>query len=134
MHIFWKAICIQNTLVQCRKSKGLKPIYLVKCCTICVRLTTDVILKMLRLYLYTQIFGHKSWNMLGILNTLTLKKELQKRCDKNVFLYKKWKITTTKQKVHPKNPWGSRKLNPGPLATKVDALPLHHRVNWKYWL
>ena len=35
--------------------------------------------------------------------------------------------TTTKQKIKPKNP--CRDLNQGPLAPKVDALPLHHRVN-----
>jgi len=36
---------------------------------------------------------------------------------------------TTKQKIKHKNPCRSRGLNPGPLAPKVDALPLHHRVN-----
>jgi len=34
-------------------------------------------LKMLGLYLYTLIIGHKSCNMLSILNKLTLQKELQ---------------------------------------------------------
>jgi len=37
--------------------------------------------------------------------------------------------TTTKQNIKPKNPCRSRELNPGALATKADALPLHHRVN-----
>ena len=36
--------------------------------------------------------------------------------------------TTTKQKIKPKNSCGSRGLNPGHLAPKADALPLHHRV------
>ena len=35
------------------------------------------ILKMLSLYMYTLIIGHKSCNMLSILNKLTLPKELQ---------------------------------------------------------
>ena len=33
--------------------------------------------------------------------------------------------TTTKPKIKPKN----LELNPGHLAPKADALPLHHRVN-----
>jgi len=33
---------------------------------------------MLGLYLYTLIIGHKSCNMLSIINKLTLQKELQK--------------------------------------------------------
>jgi len=37
--------------------------------------------------------------------------------------------TTAKQKIKHKNPCWSRGLNPGPLAPKADALPLHHRVN-----
>ena len=37
--------------------------------------------------------------------------------------------TTTKQKIKPKNPCRSRELNPGTLAPKADALPLHHRVS-----
>jgi len=49
----------------------------------------------------------------------------------NVFLDKK--VTTQqqqkqKQKQH-KNPCRSRGLNPGPFASKADAIPLHHRVN-----
>jgi len=31
-----------------------------------------------------------------------------------------------KQKIKHKNPCWSRESNPGPLAPKVDALPLHH--------
>ena len=37
----------------------------------------DPLLKMLGLYLFTLIIGHKSCNMLSILNNLTLQKEKQ---------------------------------------------------------
>jgi len=37
-------------------------------------------LKMLGLYLYLLIIGHKYCNMLSMLNNLLLKKELQKKC------------------------------------------------------
>jgi len=59
-------------------------------------------LKMLGLYLYTLIIGHKSCNMLGILNKLIMLKELQTIVINNVFLDKKSKntTTTTKQKNH----------------------------------
>ena len=83
---------------------------------------------MLGRYLYTLIIGHKSCNMLSMLNKLTLKKELQTLVTNNVFLDKKVK-TQPKQKIKHKNPCRSRELNPGPLAPKADALPLHHRVN-----
>ena len=54
---------------------------------------------MLGRYLYTLIIGHKSCNMLSMLNKLTLKKELQTLVTNNVFLDKKSKdTTTTKQK------------------------------------
>jgi len=45
------------------------------------------------------------------------------------FWTKSKNTTTTKQKIKPKNPCWSRGLNPGPLAPKADALPLHHQVN-----
>jgi len=45
-------------------------------------------LKMLGLYLYTRIIGHKSCNMLSIQNKLTLKKELQNFVTNNVFFDK----------------------------------------------
>jgi len=48
-----------------------------------------LILKMLGLYLYTRIISHKSYNMLSILNKLTLQKELQTVVRNNVFLDKK---------------------------------------------
>jgi len=56
------------------------------------------LLKVLGLYLYTLTIGHKSCNMLSILNKLTLLKELQTIVTNNVFLDKKVKTTTTKQK------------------------------------
>jgi len=43
------------------------------------------VLKMLGLYLYTLIIGHRSCNMLSILNKLILQKELQNFVTKNVF-------------------------------------------------
>jgi len=89
------------------------------------------IFKMLGLYLYTLRIGHKSGNMLSMLNKLTLQKELQTFVTNNVlFFYKKSKNTTTiNQKIKYKNPCWSRGLKPRPLAPKAYALPLHHRVN-----
>jgi len=84
---------------------------------------------MLGLYLYTLKISHKSSNMLRIQNKLTLYKALQTFVTKNVFLDKKSKNTTTKQKIKHKNPCRSRGLNPGTLAPKADALPLHHQAN-----
>ena len=86
--------------------------------------------KMLRLYLYALIIGHKSCNVLRILKTLTLQNKLQNFMTNNVFWTNKIKNTsTTKHKIKHKNPCRSRELNPGHLAPKADALPLHHRVN-----
>ena len=53
---------------------------------------------MLGLYFYTLIIGHKSCNMLSILNKLKLRKELQIFVTKNVFLDKKRKINNNKTK------------------------------------
>jgi len=39
------------------------------------------------------------------------------------------KVETQHQQKKHKNSCRSRKSNPGPLAPKSDALPLHHRVN-----
>ena len=44
---------------------------------------------MLGLYLYTLRIGHKSGNMLSILNKLKMQKELQTFVTNNVFLTKK---------------------------------------------
>jgi len=84
---------------------------------------------MLGLYLYTLMISHKSCKMLSILNKLTLQKDFQNFVTNNVFTDKSKNKTTTKQKIKHKNPCRSRELNPGPLAPKADALPLHHRVN-----
>ena len=45
------------------------------------------------------------------------------------FVKKGKNTTTAKQKSNIKNLCRSRKLNPGPLAAKADALSLHHRIN-----
>jgi len=87
------------------------------------------VLKMLGLYLYTLIIGHKSCNRLGIRNKLTLQKEFQNVVTNNVFWTKSKHPTTTKLNIKHKNAFRSRQSNPGPLAPKADALPLHHRVN-----
>jgi len=78
--------------------------------------------------LYTLIIGHTFCNMLSMLNKLTLNKELQTLVTNNVFLDIKLKTQPQKNIKH-KNPCRSRELNPGPIALKADALPLHHRVN-----
>jgi len=57
------------------------------------------LLKMLGL-LYTLIIGHKSCNMLSILNKLTFQKELQNIVTNNVLLDKKVK---TKQQQNKKS-------------------------------
>ena len=85
---------------------------------------------MLGLYFYTLLIGHKSCNVLSILNKLALNKKLQYFETNNVFLEKKVNNTkTTKQKFKFKNPCRSRVLNPGAIASTADALPLQHRVN-----
>jgi len=58
----------------------------------------EVNLKMLGLYLYTLIISHKSCNMLGILNKLTLYKELPTFVTNNVFLDKKVKTQQQQNK------------------------------------
>jgi len=68
--------------------------------------------------------------MLSILNKLSLQKKVQNVATNSVILDKtKTKTTTTKQKIKHKNPCRIMELNPGPVATKADASPLHHRVN-----
>jgi len=56
------------------------------------------VLKMLGLYLYTLIIGHKSCNMLSILNKLKLQKVLQNFVACNVFLDKRKKHNKNKTK------------------------------------
>jgi len=64
--------------------------------------------------------------MLSILNKLILQKELQTFVQNNVILDTQ---KNTTKKIKHKNPCRSRELNPGALAQKADALPLHRRVN-----
>jgi len=49
----------------------------------------DNCLKMLGLYLYSLIIGHKSCNVLSMLNKLSLQRELQNVVTNNVFMDKK---------------------------------------------
>jgi len=61
---------------------------------------------MLGRYFYTLIISHKSFNMLRILNKLTLYKKLQTSVTNNVFLDKKSKNkTTTKQNIKHSYIW-----------------------------
>jgi len=71
---------------------------------------------MLGLYLYTLILGHKSCNMLSILNRLTLQKELQMCVTCNVFWTKSKNTTAKKQNIKHKNPLPEPGIEPGPLA------------------
>ena len=50
--------------------------------------STKSILKMLGLYLYSLIIGHKSCNVLSMLNKLSLQRELQNVVTKYVFMDK----------------------------------------------
>jgi len=43
------------------------------------------------------------------------------------FLTKKVKTQQQNKKIKHKNPCQSQGLNPGPLAPKANALPLHYR-------
>jgi len=84
---------------------------------------------MLGLYLYTLIIGHKSYNILSILIKLILLKKLQTFVTNNVFLTKKVKTQQQQKKKSNIKTCRSWELNPGPLAPKADALPVHHRFN-----
>ena len=77
--------CVQNTNIYIYNTSMLK--------------TIQSFLKMLGLYLYTLIIGHKSCNMLSILNKLTLQEELQNILTKNVFLDNKVKSTKHKNET-----------------------------------
>jgi len=52
------------------------------------QMIVNLLVKMLGLYFYTLIIGHKSCNMLSKLNKLTLQKELQNLVTNNLFLDK----------------------------------------------
>jgi len=54
---------------------------------------------MLEVYLYTLIIGHKSRNMLSILNKLTVQKDLQ-NCVKTMCFLTKIKTTATQKIKH----------------------------------
>jgi len=69
-------------------------------------------------YLYTLIIGHKSFNMLSILNKLTLQRKLHKFVTKCVL---DRKVRTKQQQQKHKNHCWSRELNSGPLASKASA-------------
>jgi len=56
------------------------------------------LLKMLGLYLYTLIIGHKSCNMLSILNKLTFQRELQNIVTNHVLFDKKVKTKQQENK------------------------------------
>ena len=54
---------------------------------------------MLSLYLYTPIIGHKSCNVLSVLNKFTLQKKLHFFVTNNVFLDKKVKTQQQQNKI-----------------------------------
>ena len=83
------------------------------------------ILKMLGHFLYTllHVIGHKSCNMLSILNKLTLQKELPNVVTNNALLGKQSKNTTVnKTKLKHENRCRSGELNLGPHPPTSDAL------------
>ena len=89
---------------------------------------------MLGLYMYldTLIIGHTFAISISILNELTLQRELQNNITNYVFWTTTKNNTTTKRKIKHKNPCQGRELNPGPVTSQSDALPLlpvYHRVN-----
>jgi len=57
---------------------------------------------MLGLYLYTLIIGHKSCNLLSIVNKLTLQKEVLNIVTNNVFLDKNVKTQQQNKKSNTK--------------------------------
>ena len=65
---------------------------------------------------FALIIGHISFNMLSILNKLTLQKKLHIFVTDNVFWTKKLKHNNNK--IKHKKPCRSRDFNPGPLAPK----------------
>jgi len=87
-------------------------------------------LKILVLYLYTLIIGHKLFYMLSIRNEVTLQKELQIMCSGQTGNT----TTTIKHKIKQRNPCLRRELNSGPLESEADVLPLEPRVNLKHRL
>ena len=76
---------------------------------------------MLGLYLYTLIIGHKSSNMLSILNKWTLQKKLQTFMTNNVKTQQHQNKTS-----NTKKPLSEPRIEPGPVEPTADALPLPH--------
>jgi len=76
---------------------------------------------MLGLYLYTLIIGHKSCNMLSILNKLTLLKELQTFVTNNVFFDKKVKPQQQQSKNWNIKPLPDPGIEPGTSCTQCGT-------------
>jgi len=66
--------------------------------------------KILGLYLYTLIIGHKSCKMFSIVNELTLQNKLQNFVTNNVFLDKKKKTQQQQNKKEKKNRCRDREM------------------------
>jgi len=77
-------------------------------------------------------YAHKFCNMFSLLTELTMQKEYKILWQ--IMCFGQKGKDTTKHKIKHNKPCQSRDLNPGPLAPKADAWPLHHQVNWKYQL
>jgi len=77
----------------------------------------DNCLKMLGLYLYSLIIGHKSCNVLSMLNKLSLQRELQNV----VTMDKRKNTTTTKQKIKQK-PLPEPGIEPGTSCTQSGCI------------
>jgi len=62
--------------------------------------------------------------------SINITKGIAKMCDKKyVFGQKEKNQQQQNKKIKHKNPCRKRESNPGPLAPRADALPLHRRVN-----
>ena len=79
-------------------------------------------IKMLGLHLNTLIIGHKSCNMLSILNKWTLLKEMQKFVTKIVLLEKSKHTTTTKQNNQTYKPLPEPGIEPVTSCTKSGCV------------
>jgi len=90
-------------------------------------------LKMLGLYLYTLIIGHKSCNMFIILNKLTLQNELQNFVTNNLFFWQKIKTQHNKTKSQTWKALPEQGIEPGPSCTPsgcvTNALPSQLKVS-----
>jgi len=77
---------------------------------------------MLGLYLYTLIIGHKSCNMLSILNKLALQKVLKHFVTKSVFLDKKRKINNNKTNNQTYKPLPETRIEPGTSCSQSGCV------------